>query len=544
MTENPAGLISLDTLGAKSGDDISVFLHHAWSLLPRGGTIAIPPGNFTISETVILSGRPLRLIGRAIGDGRNGTMLTLRTGADHGLWFKKIRGLHIADLTLHGDGMKPGSFLLCLSDSIAYATIERCLIEHGANGLWIRRANRVRITATTFRNFTDKQVILLNGTGADGRNHAVEFMNSTIRANHDTTDNIVQNGPGASTKLIGSYVGFGRHGYWQHNTTPSPQDPNFFYVTAGGFESGTGDCIRLECGQKALLGGGAYFSSRGDGDGISLRGTFTSCIVSGCYIRGNGRHGIFHDSGTLTVSGSQIINNGFSARPSERKTPPLIQAPTGTLIPNTTWDTGDRIQITTPDGTTTHTDILPCNLPNHIPAGFAPLAIPEGSQIARLGQGIRSTANAGPALIGATWIGAEKGGPNLQEHPILSDNPNLRTDQDTPPQIHTLHSNDGHLTPRFLTAGLWQPATLTTCLTTHIPDATITLTANNIPCTPALPITTTPTRHPLHHLPTLDADPTPLLLGLIVTPPEAARTLALDIAFRRLPNFQITDSTP
>jgi len=338
-------------------EDIGPALTKAAAALPRGGRIDLPPGLLNVATDPAFSGKAIHLVGQGASNSTSrGTVLQIAPGAS--LTFTNAAGSSLQDMLITGNGAHTSGYLVVF-DNAYNAGMRGVQMRDGFNGLWLKQVNTFRARDCVLANFSGEQVVLLNGVSDAKHADPVEWTNCTISAGsaNPNTDNLVLDGQGGSMKLVGCAVLFGRHGVWMRNTTGGSA-PRFLYVTGGGFENAQGSPIKLDAGSKVFIGGAAYISSDGPESGIDVGPTFQGeGVVTGAYIRGNGRHGIDIQSPGWTIVGARIVNNAAKAGSASVVNVANCANNGSGLIRVTTATahgarTGDRVRLASVTGTT------------------------------------------------------------------------------------------------------------------------------------------------------------------------------------------------
>lgn len=433
-------------LGDGTTDDTTA-IQAAFTSLVAGGRVYFRVAIYRITSKVTIAdvdgGVSLLGVGPATSDSFGSTILC-DTGTSDSIEFNNVNGATIRGLRITGTGLSGSPYLLSFQNGVSNVEVADSRIVNGVGAVKMQDVNTGRFRNTTIASFTGSQCVLMNGVDASNRADPIEFTNCSISAgaSNTTTDNVVVDGTGGSLKFIGCAILTGRHGVWFKNTT-GVGDPFFLYVTGGGFENGAGSPIKLDAGSKVFIGGSAYLSSDGPEPGISVGSGFDGeGVISGAYIRGNGRSGIDFAAGGWTVSGCKIVNNGadgasgnsFSVSNAEDNGSGAIRITTSSAHG---FRTGDRARITGVTGTveangewnitlvsTTAFDLDGSTFANAYVSGGSTFFLSYGIRIRSGVSGICAVGN----HIGASL----DGGNNNQDYGILDES----TGNITEPNLH------------------------------------------------------------------------------------------------------------
>lgn len=301
--------------------DSTTALTNAIAALPStGGSIYFPAGTYKLTSTVTVTGKTVSFYGDGSGQTTGttaGSFLKFYSlGTSPGLVFDGVDGHFIRDLAIVADSAtRPtGGYLVTYQGSSAgwyHATWNNVLCAGGYNGLRLKNGFYLKAFSCVWKTFDGANVMLFNGSADADDVQSCEFTNCTIAAESSTTtDLVVLDGYAASTKFVACAFLFGRKGLWLKDSYTTSNDPDFTYVIGGGFENGEGDAICAEAGNHLMLTG-AYISTDGDrARCVYVSSGFGGEItMSGCYVRGGARGGVWLEDGNANITGNTIINN-------------------------------------------------------------------------------------------------------------------------------------------------------------------------------------------------------------------------------------------
>ncbi len=335
--------------------DDTVAIQNAIDSIPSsGGILFFPGGRYKVTSTLNIQNKCVSIQGVGSGQAESSTsgsfLVFTGIGSSNGLVFDNVDGHSISDIAIVGSSSSPptGGYLVVYQGTSSgwyHVTWLNVMLAGGHNGAWFKNGFFYHAYSCIYKTFTGDQVLLLNGVSDSNDAQTLTFVNCNIAAETSTTtDLVVLDGFAASTKFHGCSLLFGRHGLVQKNSYGG-KAPGFTYFSGGGFENGEGDAIRLEAGDHFLMSN-AYVSTDANlGRLLYVGPAFGGEItLSGNYLRGGGRGGIWLEDGNTVISGNTIVNNN---------------APTTTTfsISNVTNSSG-LIQVTTSSAHHFETDDL------------------------------------------------------------------------------------------------------------------------------------------------------------------------------------------
>jgi len=194
-------------------------------------------------------------------------------------------------------------------DKILFEQVD---VVGGFRNLWIQKSLSLLFIRCTFKDATGPEGVKFAG-GPDAT-HGVdnaEFLSCNFGSYANPHANVMlMDGKAHGIKFMNCPFLFGRHGIVLDRSNANWSHPKAISIIGGGFENSYGNGLRLLHGDDVRLDT-MYLSTDGMMDGIYMASSFAGRFkVANSTIRGNGRDGIRAVGGRLTVTGSDIINNG------------------------------------------------------------------------------------------------------------------------------------------------------------------------------------------------------------------------------------------
>lgn len=365
-------------IGDGETDDTVAFQEAINAIPSIGGSIYVPSGRYKITSTITITNKTVSFYGDGCGQtasSTDGSYIAFHSlGTSNGFVFDNVDGAFMRDIAIVSDSStRPtGGYLVVYqgtSGGFYHADWQNVLVAGGYNGMLLKNGFFFKAFNCIWKTFNGSQVILLNNSNDSDDVQSTEFTNCNIAADGSTTtDLVVMDGFAASTKFTCCSLLFGRHGIWLRDTYSTSNDPDFTYFIGGGMENLEGDCFRAEAGNHILISG-AYFSA----DGKRSRCFYASptfggeIMITGSYLRGAGRGGVWLEDGNATITGCTIINNN-EVSPETYNVSNCANNGSGVIRVTTSsahgLETNDMVEISNVTGTTEANGIWVVNVIN------------------------------------------------------------------------------------------------------------------------------------------------------------------------------------
>lgn len=276
-----AGACQAATVSVRAGDDLAAAVRAA----QPGDTVEIARGLYRAN---LLIDKPLTLRGLdrpTVSGGNQGD--TIRVTAPDVM----IEGLIVRD---SGDSLKEQNAGIYLYPGTHRAVVRHCDLTYNLFGLWIEKADDVRIehnTITGKREYASSQrgngVQLYNTKGAHILNNNISFVRDALYV--DVSHHAVFRGNKLHHSRYGTHYMNSYHNLWEDNDT---------YYNRGGL-------ALMEVRDQVVRGNRAWGNSD---HGIMLR-TLQDSVIENNIVAGNSRGFFIYDVEYIHLNGNLVVDN-------------------------------------------------------------------------------------------------------------------------------------------------------------------------------------------------------------------------------------------
>lgn len=276
-----AGACQAATVSVRAGDDLAAAVRAA----QPGDTVEIARGLYRAN---LLIDKPLTLRGLdrpTVSGGNQGD--TIRVTAPDVM----IEGLIVRD---SGDSLKEQNAGIYLYPGAHRAVVRHCDLTYNLFGLWIEKADDVRIehnTITGKREYASSQrgngVQLYNTKGAHILNNNISFVRDALYV--DVSHHAVFRGNKLHHSRYGTHYMNSYHNLWEDNDT---------YYNRGGL-------ALMEVRDQVVRGNRAWGNSD---HGIMLR-TLQDSVIENNIVAGNSRGFFIYDVEYIHLNGNLVVDN-------------------------------------------------------------------------------------------------------------------------------------------------------------------------------------------------------------------------------------------
>ena len=292
-----AGMAQAATLAVHPGEDLAAAVRRA----APGDVVEVARGFYRVN---LLIDKPLTLrgVGRpTLSGGQAGD--TIRVTAPDVV----IEGLIVRD---SGDSLKDQNAGIYLYPGAHRAVVRRCDLTYNLFGLWIEKANDVRIEGNTItgkRDYASAQrgngVQLYNTTGARILDNNIGFVRDALYV--DVSHHAIFRGNRLHHSRYGTHYMNSYYNLWEDNDT---------YLNRGGL-------ALMEVRDQTVRNNRAW----GNLDhGIMLR-TVQDSVIEGNVVAGNGRGFFIYDVEYATLKGNLVVDNAVGVHLSAGSTRNVVE---------------------------------------------------------------------------------------------------------------------------------------------------------------------------------------------------------------------------